>query len=199
MHFCIHPETGSSSEANGAEKYCALYNFVTKACRNSGPCQVVDLFLQNYLRTSIAGFIISRHSEEVKTGPLFGNQFKIDPSTVPNAFQLEFIDIQNHNDFDGIFSKLLTFYAKYVSEETSPNLVRLALRNISLFGSSYCCEQLFSIMKNVKAKSRSLRSDEYLSGVLTTATSTVGADIDGVHVQAKTMSDLSLNLDLYKA
>ena len=90
-------------------------------------------------------------------------------------------------------------YAKYVSTETSPNLVRLALRNISPFGSSYCCEQLFSIMKNVKAKSRSLRSDEHLSDVLTTATSTVGADIDGVHVQAKTMSDLSLNLDLYKA
>jgi len=43
MHFCIHPETGSSSEANGAEKDCALYNFVIKACRNSGPCQVVDL------------------------------------------------------------------------------------------------------------------------------------------------------------
>src|SRR6218665_445452 len=195
MHFCIHPETGSSSEANGTEKYCALYNFVTKACRNSGPC------LQNYLRTSIAGFIISRHSEEVKIGPLFGNQFQIDPSTVPNAFQLEFIDIQNQSDFDGIFSKLLTFYAKYVSEETSPNLVRLALRNIFLFGSSHCCEQLFSIMKNVKAKSRSLRSYEHLSGVglLTTATSTVGADIDGVHVQAKTMSDLSLNLDLYKA
>src|SRR6218665_2334563 len=143
--------------------------------------------------------MISRHSEEVKIGPLFGNQFQIDPSTVPDAFQLEFIDIQSHSDFDGIFSKLLTFYAKYVFEETSPNLVRLALRNISLFGSSYCCEQLFSIMKNVKAKSRSLRSDEYLSGVLTTATSTVGPDIDGVHVQAKTMSELSLNLDLYKA
>src|SRR6218665_233501 len=113
--------------------------------------------------------MISRHSEEVKIGPLFGNQFQIHPSTVPDAFQLEFIDIQSHSDFDGIFSKLLTFYDKYmyVSEETSPNLVRLALRNISLFGSSYCCEQLFPIMKNVKAKSRSLRSfsNEHLSGV----------------------------------
>src|SRR6218665_3756463 len=125
MHFCIHPETGSSSEANGAENYCALYNFVTKACRNSGPCQVVDLAYKTIiLRTSIAGFIISRHSEEVKIGPLFGNQFQIDPSTVPDAFQIEFIDIQNPSDFDGIFSKLLTFYANYVSEETSPNLVR---------------------------------------------------------------------------
>ena len=89
----------------------------------------------------------------MKIGPLFGNQIQIDPSTVPDAFQLEFIDIQSHIDFDGIFSKLLTFYANYVSEETTSNLVRLALRNISLFGSSYCCEQLFSIMKNVKAKS----------------------------------------------
>jgi len=79
----------------------------------------------------------------VKIGPLFGNLFKIDPSTVLHAFQLEFIDIQSHSDFDGIFSKLLTFSVKYVSEETFPNLVRLALRNISRFGSIYCCEQLF--------------------------------------------------------
>ena len=55
--------------------------------------------------------MISRHSEEVKIGPLFGNQFQIDPSTVPDALQLEFIAIQSHSDFDGIFSKLLTFYA----------------------------------------------------------------------------------------
>src|SRR6218665_3440564 len=109
---------------------------------------------------------------------------------------IEIIDIQSHSDLYGIFSKLFTFYAKYVSEETSPNLVRLVLINIFLFGSNYCCGQLFSIMKNVKAKSRSFRSDEHLSPVLTTATWTVGADIDAVH--AKTMSDLSLNLDLYK-
>src|SRR6218665_87114 len=30
-------------EANGAEKDCALCNFVIKACRKSGPCQVLDL------------------------------------------------------------------------------------------------------------------------------------------------------------
>ena len=57
-------------------------------------------------------------------------------------------------------------------------------------------------MKNVKVKSISLRSDEDLSCVLRTATPRVGADIhvdaSKDNVQAKTMSDLSLNLDLYK-
>src|SRR6218665_4077936 len=72
---------------------------------------------------------------------------------------------------------MMYIYAKYVSAETSPNLVRLALKNISLFGSSYCCERLFSIMKNVKVKSISLRSDEDLSCVLRTAIPRVGADI----------------------
>ena len=120
-----------------------------------------------------------RRSEEMK---IFGNPFQIDPSTAPDTFQLEIIDIQSHSDLKMAFSQndLLTFYAKYVSAETFPNLVRLALRNISLFGSSYCCEQLFSRMKNVKAKSRSLLSDEHLSGILRIATSKVGADIDGL-------------------
>ena len=90
---------------------------------------------------------------------------------------------------------ILTFYAKYVSAETSPNLVRLALINISLFGSSYCCEQLFSRIKNGNSKSRSLLSEEHLSGILRIATSAIGADIDGL-CKAKTTSDLSLNLDL---
>ena len=41
--LCIHSETGSASEANGAEKDCVLHNVVVKVCRNSGPCQVPDL------------------------------------------------------------------------------------------------------------------------------------------------------------
>src|SRR6218665_322728 len=122
--------------------------------------------------------MISRHSEEMK---IFGNSFEIDPSTVPDAFQLEIIDIQSHRDLKMAFPQNdFSFYCKYVSTETSPNLVRLALRNISLFCSSYCCEQLFSIIKNVKVKARFLRSDKHLSGVPRTATWTVGADIDGL-------------------
>jgi len=47
------------------------------------------------MRNSIAGFMISRHSEDMK---IFGNSFEIDPSTVRDAFQLEIIDIQSHSD-----------------------------------------------------------------------------------------------------
>src|SRR6218665_334425 len=61
--------------------------------------------------------MISRHSEEVKIGPLFGNQFQIDPSTVPDALQLEFIASQSHSDFDGSFSKLLTFSSAKISSD----------------------------------------------------------------------------------
>jgi len=65
----------------------------------------------------------------------FGNPFEIDPSTAPDAFQLEIIDIQSHSDLKMAFfqNDLLTFYAKYVFAGTSPNLVRHALRNIYLF------------------------------------------------------------------
>ena len=56
---------------------------------------------------------------------------------------MELIDIQNNTDLKTAFGQndLLTFYAKYVSEEAFPNLVKLALINISLFGSTYSCEQ----------------------------------------------------------
>jgi len=44
--------------------------------------------------------MISRHSEEMK---IFGNSFEIDPSTAPDAFQLEIIDIQSHSDLKMAF------------------------------------------------------------------------------------------------
>ena len=74
---------------------------------------------------------------------------------------------------------LVTFYGQYVqSASIFPNLSQHALKFISLFGSTYSCEQLFSMMKNVKSKSRSLLTDNHLSGVLRIATSSTRADID---------------------
>ena|SRR6218665_675691 len=95
--------------------------------------------------------------------------------------------IKSYSNLKMAFSQndLITFYAKYVSAETLTNLVSLALRNISLFGSSYCSGQLFSRMKNVKAKSRSLLFDEHLSSIPRTATSIVCARKDNVRPLTK--------------
>lgn len=73
---------------------------------------------------------------------------------------------------------LKPYYGKYVSSDSYPNMRNLASRLCSVFGSTFCCEQLFSKVKNIKTKSRSLMSDDHLGAVLCIATSSVGADID---------------------
>ena len=112
----------------------------------------------------------------------FGNPFETDPSTAPDAFQMELIDIQSQSDLKIAFTnnELLTFYKQYVSEEVFPTLVHLARRNISLLSRTYCMRTAFSRMKHGKSKSSSLISDEHLTGILRIATSTVGANTDDI-------------------
>ena len=95
-------------------------------------------------------------------------------------FQLELIDIQSDSDLKRAFAEhdLQTFYRKYVTSASYPNLSQLALRLIALMGSTYCCEQFFSRMKNVKTHTKSKLTDEHLTGILRIATSSVPADID---------------------
>lgn len=64
---------------------------------------------------------------------------------------------------------------------------------ISLFGTSYVCEQLFSRMKNVKPKARTRITDVHLGKSLRITTTTIGADIDKL-VKNKQMSNVSSRL-----
>jgi hypothetical protein len=43
----------------------------------------------------------------------------------------------------------------------------------SVFGSSYRCEQLFSIMKNVRSRTRTRLTDEHLDGCMRIATTEI--------------------------
>ena len=52
---------------------------------------------------------------------------------------------------------------------------------ISLFGSTYCCEQFFSKIRLFKTKCRNQLIDGHLSRLLRVATSSVKADIDKTH------------------
>jgi len=118
-----------------------------------------------------------RHAGIMK---LLSNPFTVDPTDVADKYQLELIDIQNDSDLKTAFVEhdLLTFYSRYLSSESYPNLSQDAKKFTALFGSTYCCEQLFSRMKHTKTKPRSLLTDEQLVASLRIATSTVGADVD---------------------
>ncbi|XP_077585569.1 general transcription factor II-I repeat domain-containing protein 2A-like [Stigmatopora nigra] len=79
-----------------------------------------------------------------------------DPETAPLELQLELIDLQSDSTSKEKFnsSKLDDFYAS-LNEAMFPNLRRMAQKMLVLFGSTYVCEQTFSIMNINKARHRS--------------------------------------------
>ncbi|KYO31248.1 general transcription factor II-I repeat domain-containing protein 2A isoform B [Alligator mississippiensis] len=117
------------------------------------------------------------HSNELE---LFADAFGTDAMDAPDTFQMELIDIQKNSALKRAFAEhdLLTFYSQYVTWHSFPNLLNHALQFIALFGITYCCEQLFSRMKNIKTKSTLVLTDGHLPGILRIATSSVPADID---------------------
>ncbi|XP_010771180.1 general transcription factor II-I repeat domain-containing protein 2A, partial [Notothenia coriiceps] len=101
---------------------------------------------------------------------LFANPFAIDVDTAPEHLQLELIELQCN-------SALKTQYQSVGAAEFAPLLpesvpeLRLHAANImSMFGSTYSCEQMFSIMNLNKTSHRSRITDQHLTSVLKVAT-----------------------------
>ena len=105
--------------------------------------------------------------------------FSMDPEEVPIQLQLEVIELQassvcktRHRE-----STLLDFYRSLNSDKYI-NLVQLAKKTLSIFGSSYICEQTFLIMNLNKKEQRSSLSDESLEDILKISTSHMYPDYD---------------------
>lgn len=107
--------------------------------------------------------------------------FSQDPETVPQELQLELIDLQCDMVLKDKFNslKLDEFYAS-LSAAKFPNIRRMAQRMLVLFGSTYVCEQTFSVMNTNKAPHRSQMSDEHLRCVLRIATTGLPPDFDAL-------------------
>ncbi|KAL4706884.1 hypothetical protein ACJJTC_010118 [Scirpophaga incertulas] len=90
----------------------------------------------------------------------------------PESMQLHIIDIQNDQDLRNKFNEgdLLNFY-RCLDKNTYKELRINALKCASLFGSTYICEQTFSILNNNKTKNRNRLANESLEAVLRVATS----------------------------
>ena len=57
------------------------------------------------------------------------------------------------------------FY-KYLNAKEFPNLKQFACKFISMFGTTYMCEQTFSRMKYLKSKYRAYLSDDHLQSLV---------------------------------
>ena len=85
--------------------------------------------------------------EESLQFKLIEDPFSMDPEKVPIQLQLEVVKVQassmcknKHRE-----SSLLDFY-KSLNSDRCKNLVHLAKKTLSIFGSTYICKQTFSIM-----------------------------------------------------
>ena len=72
---------------------------------------------------------------------------------------------------------LLGFWSR-VPEEKYPNLIANALKNASVFGSTYLCEALFSKMVRIKNQYCNQLTNDHLMQLLRTASSTIAARFD---------------------
>ncbi len=113
---------------------------------------------------------------------IFHDPFNINPQRAPVDLQLELVELscdermkQHHNNHE-----LIAFYHDFLPKNTYPAIYKHALRMVSLFGSTYLCEQFFSKMKYTKNKYRTVMTDTHLMQQLRLATSSTKPDIDRI-------------------
>uniref|UniRef100_A0A8C4WQP7 HAT C-terminal dimerisation domain-containing protein n=1 Tax=Eptatretus burgeri TaxID=7764 RepID=A0A8C4WQP7_EPTBU len=117
------------------------------------------------------------HSQQFQ---LFSSPFDVDCDAAPPDVQMELIDLQCCDDLRGKYlaSSLLDFWSLHILLSGNyPNLVWLALNTASIFGSTYCCEQLFNRMKLLKNQTRAQLTDAHLSDVLLLSVSSIKPDV----------------------
>ena len=110
---------------------------------------------------------------------MFQSPFDVNVEQAPEEFQMELIELQGNDDLkrDMKNYSLLEFY-KRLPEESFPKIKDLARKKMSLFGSTYICEQLFTKMKHTKSKTRSRLTDCHLENSLRVAASSIAPKID---------------------
>ena len=98
---------------------------------------------------------------------------------VRENLQMELVDFQSESSLKDKFKSrsLLDFYKNHVSREKYLGICKHAMFMISLFGSTYLCEQVFSRIKYTKSPERFQLSDSHLEDSLRVATTTFEPDI----------------------
>ena len=85
---------------------------------------------------------------------LFNKPMEIEIETHASEFQLELCDLQLNPFLQSKKNERNEAFWKLVSNEHFPVLRDSALRMLSIFGSTYICENTFSVMKRLKSNAR---------------------------------------------
>jgi 17beta-estradiol 17-dehydrogenase/3beta-hydroxysteroid 3-dehydrogenase/mitotic-spindle organizing protein 1 len=111
---------------------------------------------------------------------LDSSPFTFNVDNVSKDLQPELIHLQSDAVIGELFKtmSLTRFYAS-LDEQNLPKIRSHAQKMSVLFGSTYVCEQTFSVMKYNKSQHRSALTDSHLSAILHIATSVT---IPALHV-----------------
>ena len=103
---------------------------------------------------------------------IMSSPFTADFEKAPDVVQLELIDLQCDSTLKEKFQSesIDKFYAS-LNASKFVNLRKMAMKLLVLFGSTYICEQTFSIMNINKTKLRSNLTDVHLQSLLRISTS----------------------------
>ena len=94
------------------------------------------------------------------------------------AVELELLELQEDEGLKGLKrsgDSTIEFW-KNVPEEKYPQTKMCAMKLISIFGTTYVCESLYSTLKFIKSKYRSELTDEHLSVLVRTALTNYQSD-----------------------
>ncbi|XP_076827101.1 general transcription factor II-I repeat domain-containing protein 2 [Brachyhypopomus gauderio] len=97
---------------------------------------------------------------------LLSNPFAVDVESAPLNLQMELIELQCNDTLKDKYERVgAAEFARFIPD-TMPQLRIQAARTLSMFGSTYLREQLFSLMKLNKTTHRSRLTDNHLHSIL---------------------------------
>ena len=112
---------------------------------------------------------------------LFSTPFLMDAQEVEESLQLELIEMQCDSSLRNQHHLLsLSDFYRSLERTRFPLMIRNAKQMMSLFGSTYICEQTFSLLTLNKNKFRTKMTDSHLCDVLRLATTRLTPDLPAI-------------------
>ena len=157
------------------ENNCTHFKFLSKHPA-AAPSKYVP-FIENLITAFDKRFEDFKENELLYT--VFATPFSIDVKLLPENLQLECIDLQADWQLkDKFYNMPLVQFYKTLSKEKYPELRDHALFMVSLFGSTYACEQFFSKMNITKNELRTKITDESLENTLRISCTSIEPDLE---------------------
>ena len=97
---------------------------------------------------------------------LLSNPFTADVESARSNIQMELIELRCSDTLKAKYESVGAAEFPRFIPDTMPQLRSQAAQTLSMFGSTYLCEQLFSLMKINKTSHRSRLTDEHLHSTL---------------------------------